>query len=185
MNTIQTLTPRFLAGFGTLALLAGVGLFASRPAHTAGGPIPVSVANTVQNHDADNPALQPFTVNISIHIPAGQDQGTDNGSTVGTQAFSIPAGKRLVAQTVSMYRSSSSPVGSTVQVFVNTNVGSKYSAYSLPAVPLTGAFFPGTTQALTFQADGGSLGVVNGFRNGTAGDDYDTVTVSGYLVNIP
>ena len=44
--TQSTLASRLLAGFGTAALLGAIGLFASRPAHTAGGPIPVSVANT-------------------------------------------------------------------------------------------------------------------------------------------
>ena len=38
--------PRLLAGFGTLALVVGIGLAASHPAHTAGGPIAVTIANT-------------------------------------------------------------------------------------------------------------------------------------------
>ena len=46
MNRFTIYLPRLLAGFGTLALFGAIGLLASRPAHTAGGPIPVSVANT-------------------------------------------------------------------------------------------------------------------------------------------
>ena len=48
--------PRLFAGFGTLTLLAGIGLLASRPAYTAGGPIAVTVTNPlvgVTDADAD------------------------------------------------------------------------------------------------------------------------------------
>lgn len=60
----HTLGPRLLAGLGTLTLLAGIGLLASRPAHTTGGPVPVTVTNPVQNRDS--PARQPVDTFITI-----------------------------------------------------------------------------------------------------------------------
>ena len=60
MKLLRILTPRYFAAVSLLALLAAVGLFASRPAHTAGGPVPVTVSNTVQNRDTEGPARQPF-----------------------------------------------------------------------------------------------------------------------------
>ena len=46
LNTLHSYTfgSRLLAGVGVVALLSGIGLGFSRPAHTAGGPIPVAVA---------------------------------------------------------------------------------------------------------------------------------------------
>ena len=64
---IRTLSPRLLAGFGTLVLLASLGLFASRPAHTAGGPIPVSVANPILAVADTESARGPFQTRLDLH----------------------------------------------------------------------------------------------------------------------
>ena len=185
MNTVRSLTPRLLAGFGTAALIAALGLVAaSRPAHTAGGPIAVTVANAPLAVTAtDSPAQQPFTANVEITILDGSNAGTDNGNTTGTQTVLVPAGKRLIVQTISLYRNGSTPAGSTVQIFVNSAINGIYSAYSLPPAPGSDATFSGSTQALTFQADSGTSLVVNAFRNEASGTESETVTVSGYLVN--
>ena len=186
MKPAASLAPRLLAGFGTAALLGAVCLVSSRPAHTAGGPVPVTVSNTpLAVTPTDATVQQPFTANVVITIPNGSDEGTDNGGTIGAQAIPVPAGKRLIVQTVSQYRVSATAAGSTVQIFVNSSLNGTYSAYSLSPAPGTSASYSGSTQALTFQADGGSALVVNAFRNTTVGAESDVVTVSGYLVNVP
>ena len=92
---------RLLAGVGTLMLLAAVGLFASRPAHTAGGPVPVNVANAVQ--DRDSPARQPFQARLEIRIENGNTRGTHDGDYT-LQGVTVPAGKRLIVQTLTHFR---------------------------------------------------------------------------------
>ena len=97
----------------------------------------------------------------------------------------MPIGKRLIIQTVSMYRDGDFGAASTVQIFVNANVNGKYAAYPLPVVPSSGSLFPGIAQELTFTADGGTSVIVNTFRNETFGAENDVVTVAGYLVDVP
>jgi hypothetical protein len=177
-----TLSSRLLAGFSSLALLAAVGLFASLPAHTAGGPVPVTVTNAPLAVSV-GPVQQPFATRIFITIKDGANQGADNGIGAGTQTIQIPIGKRLVVQTLSTYRNGSSP--DAVQVFVNAELNGNYIAYALPFVPATSAGYSGISQALTFQADGGTRLLINAFRTGSTGQENDVVAVSGYLVDAP
>ena len=93
MHTLRSLTPRLLAGFGTAALLGAVGLFASHPAHSVGGPVPVTVTNAplaTRPIDIATPA-QPFAKRMDLIIDKGIAKGT----------FTIPANKRLVLTYVS------------------------------------------------------------------------------------
>ena len=94
MITPSLLGSRLLAGVSMLTLLASLALFASRPAHTAGGPIPVSVANTpLATRSEDSEVRQPFQTEIPFF------QGTTSGfSDFGS--FTVPAGKELVIQSV-------------------------------------------------------------------------------------
>lgn len=166
-SSLRPFAPRLLAAFSTAALVAAVGLFASsRPAHTAGGPIPVTVAN-VPLAVSVSPVQQPFAARISINIANGATGGDDNGNLTGTQTIPIPTGKRLVVQMLSTYRSSGS--SNAVQVFVNASLNGGFSSYALPFVPATGADFSGISQALTFQADGGTSLIINAFRTGKTG----------------
>lgn len=92
MDNLRSFAPRLLAGFGTLTLLTSVGLFASRPARTAGGPVPVTVSNTVLNRDADRSTRQPFQQLTQVVF----------SSFVGAGQFAqVPAGKRLVIESLS------------------------------------------------------------------------------------
>ena len=85
-----TLPLRIAGGLTLLGLVAGLGLFASRPAHTAGGPIPVSVANTpLATSDVDNPEQQPFQYQLS------PNSTTSNSAT---DSYTVPAGKRVVIE---------------------------------------------------------------------------------------
>jgi len=93
MNTPKTLTPRLFAGIGTLTLLGGIGLAASRPAHTAGGPIAVNIANTpISTSAADDPAKQPFQATRFIE-----------NNSVGVFFPPVPAGKRLVIESINTF----------------------------------------------------------------------------------
>ena len=93
MNTPKTLTPRLFAGLGTLTLLGGIGLAASRPAHTAGGPIAVNIANTpISTSAADDPAKQPFQATRFIE-----------NNSVGVFFPPVPAGKRLVIESINTF----------------------------------------------------------------------------------
>ena len=89
--------PRLFAGVGTLTLLAGIGLFASRPAHTAGGPVAVSVANTplaVLNRDTDNPARHAVGDTLNL--------GSESlGKVLVGSLYTVPANKRLVIEHLS------------------------------------------------------------------------------------
>ena len=74
MYSLRPLAPRLLAGIGLLALLAAIGLVTSRPAHSGGGPVPVTVVNAVQ--ERDSPARQP--VEKFIQISSVNDSSTKN-----------------------------------------------------------------------------------------------------------
>jgi len=113
----SSLGSRLLAGVGTLALLAAVGLFSSRPARTAGGPVPVTVANApLAVTAADNPAKQPFQAFVPVYLPNGQNSAT--GPTIP-----VPAGKRLVIQVVSVWRSGTLAPGTMQAVTLYADSG--------------------------------------------------------------
>jgi len=160
-----------LALLALLALLGGLGLFASRPAHTAGGPIPVTVSNTVQNRDLDNPALQPFQFTLAP---------SSNSSNSATDSYTVPAGKRVVLEYYSA-QLTQYPLGGYGYMYLITTGGGNAAYYkAVPAVAstvplnqLTRIYAdPGTTiQASVTQSSGSSCGGV--------------VILSGYLVNVP
>jgi hypothetical protein len=186
MNTLQALTPRLLAGVGLIALLGAVGLVSSRPAHTAGGPVPVTVANSplnVQNHDADNAARQPFQASTQYVIPAGKYLGAlDTANNYAD--IVIPSGKRLVVQTVSEYIVQSS-TGQVYKTFILPLSDGIRSAYALPGVIPDGTSLPGVTQSMTLYAEPGSTLLWDVFRNNTSGKSFIQVIVCGYLVDVP
>ena len=87
-----TLTSRLFAGVGLAALLGAFGLLSSRPAHTAGGPIPVSVANTVQTQDGDG--RQPVEGQITI--------SSATNAAYGNLVYTVPTGKRLIVESMTL-----------------------------------------------------------------------------------
>ena len=183
MNSLSSFAPRLLAGFGTAALVAAVGLFASsRPAHTAGGPIPVTVANTVPTTAADGPAKQPFQATTLYIIPSNSSTG--HLDTVDyIKDIVVPAGKRLVIQTVSVYENNGE--GQTLQAFIDPLINGSRQQYALPPVPDSGVVYPGVTQSMTLSADPGSTIIFEVFRHGSVNTNYVSLTVYGYLVDVP
>ena len=159
---------RLLAGVGTLTLLVGIGLISSRPAHTAGGPIPVTVANTVENHDLDKPARQPFT--IRVYPTASTPQN-----------FTVPAGKRLVIQQVSAFNFGSTTVE---DVALYSLVSGKASALLVPfTVNNQGIVY--ASQAVTDYADPGTTVTVALDDTNTADMAGNNVDIVGYYVDVP
>jgi hypothetical protein len=129
--------------------------------------------------------LQPFQATIIISIANGTSGGGDNGNvSPGTQTVLIPTGKRLVVQTVSVYRSGAISASIT-QIFINSSVNGGYASYAVPPVPPSAASYAGATLTGPFYADGGTELLANAFRNSTSGAETETVTVSGYLVDVP
>ena len=182
MNSLKTAAPRLLAGFGTLTLLAGLGLFASRPAHTAGGPIAVSVANTPLATTLTDEAApkEPFQASTTYLIPDGQNAGSLD-TLGGYKDIAIPAGKRLIIQAASAYEGYAA--GQNLHAFVLTNVNGNFGYYALPSLLDDGTGFSGVTQPMTLATDAGTL-YFTVYRKGTVGDTYVSFTVYGYLVNV-
>jgi hypothetical protein len=148
---------------------------------------PVVVTNTTAKPvpTIDTAAQQPFQANIYINIANGASGGGDNSNvSPGTQTILIPPGKRLVVQTVSVYRSGAIST-QTVQVFINSSVGGAYCAFATPIIPASTASYVGIAQPMTFYSDGNTRLLANAFRAGTTGAESETVTISGYLVNVP
>jgi hypothetical protein len=170
-----------------LALVLVATLGASSSSFGA-NPFPSSSPNATQ-YAADSTApkaaakINAYQGNIYITIANGAGVGSDNGDvSPGTQTLLIPAGKRLVVQSASMYRSGAGAAKSTIQIFVNTNVNGTYASYALPLATDNGANYAGATLNGTFYADGGTELLANAFRNNTTGAENVVVSVTGYLV---
>ena len=186
MHTLQSLAPRLLAGVGLAALLGGIGLFASRPAHTAGGPVPVTVANSslnVQNRDQDNAARQPFQASTRYVIPAGSNSGVLDTAN-GNVDIAVPLGKRLVIQTVSYYVAQAA-AGEVYHTSILPLSGGTLSPYALPAVTPDGAPLPGVTQSMTLYADPETILFWSVWRSTSVGKRSVELVVCGYLIDVP
>ncbi len=169
--------PRLLAGFGTLTLLAGLGLLASRPARTAGGPIAVNVANTpLATTPTTEPAFQPFKNRLNQ---------TSATSQVATASFTVPVGKRLVIETVSSAYGSATVQGSGSVALLTTAGGTTVPHY------LADTAFAQNRQNLSvrYYADPGSTVIAEAFST-TVGSSPPTsaagdLELSGYYVDVP
>ena len=168
MTFSRTHAPRLTAGFGTAALVASVGFFASsRPAHTAGGPLPVAVANTVASRDAENPGRQPFALRLIFHPsqPA---------------TFDVPAGKRLVLTQLYAHTASQTAVGLRYISEVNRQT----TEIQLPFTDGTAntGFVRFSNQQVTSYADGGTSVEIIFFDTGNSSV---VVNLTGYFVDVP
>ena len=181
---LKTLSPRLFAGVGALTLLAGVGLIASRPAHSGGGPIAVNVANTplAVTVAGDTAAKQPFVASTVYRF---QDTATlaKVDTADGFAGIPVPAGKRLIVQTVGVTADGGSG-HSRFQASIAATVNGQDEYFPLPIVSDFGVLYAGTTQAVDLSVDGSSIG----FRIRRANPvdtQYIQVAVYGYLVDMP
>jgi len=178
MNTPKTLTPRLFAGLGTLTLLGGIGLAASRPAHTAGGPIAVNVANTpLPTTDTTLAGRTPFSKRLDLTFVYGYTRGT----------YVVPAGKRLVLTYVSA--DASVAIGTNVLLGLSTvNDGAEVEAH-LPTTAqgeYLGKDVFATSAPMTVYADPGSTVTFAALQaEGGAGETGGlVVSLYGYLENV-
>lgn len=172
---------RWQAVIGTAVVIAAVALVASaRPAHTVGGPVPVTVTNGTVPVTESEGAHQAYTLTLIILYANGEPSGTLYG---GAQAGIIPSGKRLVVQTISMYRNGAA--NSSALVVVNTTVNGTTCFYPLPVASDFGATVNGISTPMAIYADGGTSIKATGYRNISTGTETDTVAISGYLISNP
>ena len=198
MNISFPFASRLLAGCGLAALL-GAGLIASsRPAHTAGGPIPVAIDNLpLATVGMDNPALQPFqgTTFFRTLVSRNAKTGVSSHTLV---AFTVPNGKRLVIQGVSV-TGFAYLAGEHPSVLLSTTAGGTTATqtlgyfepgdgtmFDLPFKPVTVYADPGTTVTLTLLGAGEDLPVITkGLKDVPAGSTGPEGSVTGYLVDVP
>jgi len=168
MNTIYS---RSLASVGIISLLGAIGLVSSRPAHSGGGPVPVTISNTsVPTNPTD------------VAAPSQAIQFLKQPDTYGTNSseaeedIQVPANKRLVIEYIS------AEVGTGYgSVTVETVSGGNLAAYYLieRTTSHTHQFFP-----TRIYADPGTpvrviVDSVDGKRV------YADVEISGYYGNVP
>lgn len=107
-----------------------------------------------------------------------------NGSADGFATVTVPTGKRLVVEAVSVFRSGSGLTTQSLQLFLGRH-DTLNGDFALPTVAPSSAASPGSTMAMRCYFDPGSSIFLGAHRNGTTGAETDTVTISGYLVNVP
>jgi hypothetical protein len=161
-------TKRFAYAVLTLAALAG--LFGGRLAKPAFAQVKAALVR-----DIDNPALQPVQFAIVLTQSGGVPQYSGNIPPV-------PAGKRLVIETVSMI--DNNPGTSAGLFTLIPNVGGVQCVYSLPlqynsAMQKT----TGTLAARMYVDAGGGLYMQYTVQNGAV-DLNKYVWISGYYVTM-
>ena len=126
--------------------------------------------------DVDNPGRHPFQIRM---FPIGNGNASTN--------FTVPAGKRLVIEDISVFVSIAP--GSTPEVTVLTSVGGAEAFHFVPAA-FAGALFSGDDSydghALArFYADPGSTVRADVHSNPGAASIQADMSVSGYLIDLP
>jgi hypothetical protein len=175
MHTLHSFAPRLLAGFGTAALVIAVGLFASsRPAHTAGGPIPVNIANVPlpTTPTALAAPTQPFQHTFQI---------VSGGSARISESITVPLHKRLVIEYVSASLNELPAAGGSIDL--QTTAGGEQVYYYLTD---TIQDFNKRNQSVRIYADPGTTVTVEAvsgdFQPANVGTDTE---ISGYYVDVP
>jgi hypothetical protein len=171
--------PRLLAVFGTAVLLAGISLAASRPVHSAGGPIAVDVANaplpitTADDHDKQG-------VQYEVFIPVSAGGGSSNFS------YTVPAGKRLVIESVSASPNNFADNDHySILCFTQGGLGNRSGSSYFTVVP-DGSPFPAGSVHPHQYADAGSAVSIEVYRTESSGGTTSlNVSVTGYLVDVP
>jgi len=151
-------------------------LVVNRPAQA----VPVVAQGTTLIRDSDNAARQPFNVHLEKDLPAGQSQ-----TSCPTTLYTVPAGKELVVEYVSIWGVSTNPESPSIAIS-RPGVQSEYVFFlqrkgtSEIGAPLYGAsestrlyFSPGDAVNYCLARDQNSDDL--GYR----------IRLSGYLVNLP
>ena len=126
--------------------------------------------------DVDNPARQPFMYTSTVPINDGRSEGYGS--------FPVPAGKRLVVETMTVFRDNAR-LGQSVQVLADVEFNGQIGYFALPFVSATTARLSCISQSTRLYADPGTNVSFDLLRTGSSGNETDVVTVWGYLVNLP
>ena len=170
----SSLGARLLAGVGTLTLLAAIGLFASRPARTAGGPVPVTVANAPLAVVTTGGTPVEGFINVAT---------SSSSSSFDNLVYTVPAGKQLIVESMTLFPQSISPAPGYSALVMNTDgVGNTVSFSTVNAGPGTGAF-SAATQPMHMHVGPGGAVLVSVFK--TSGRIDVIVSLSGHLEDAP
>src|SRR5437868_6294201 len=163
--------------FAALALVGGLTL-----------SLPVYGQFSSPMRDVDNGARQPVNFGMIIFVNAGSGQGFNN------TAVTIPAGKRLVIETIGFQgQVASGEIGFlNIQLTAGagTAAGATFANHVMPAVKLTSVLpasdYIGGIGSFRMYADAGSTVTVV-YNRGTfaAGSVNMAVSITGHYVNLP
>ncbi len=154
-----------------LGLLTGIGLAASRPAHTAGGPVPVVVSNVpLSITTVDSPSRQPVQIKEVFDT-----NGTNH------VIYTVPAGKRLVIEAINSFSNVFNDTLSHSITLYSGSGGSNFFEYDL--LPTTAPYSAFSQKILIYGEAGENI---NAFVQ-TTGNATPAiyVTLTGYLINVP
>lgn len=158
------------------ALAAGPGYVV---AATTSAPVTVTnpASDPVQTRATDNPA------NHAVQFSFGLFMNNGDTNVFSGPVYTVPAGKRLVIQTVSVFRSGANILTQAGQVFITTRFN---NAFTLLAVPDTepNGMFPAATLSTVFYADPATPVSISAYRTSGAGQESDNITIAGYLVTL-
>lgn len=167
-----TLPTRLVGSLTLLALLGGLGLMASRPAHTAGGPVPVTVTNSplyAVTQASDDPARQPVSVTQRLF-----------GAPI--ILYTVPAGKRLVVEYISTTASQSLDANG-YNFVVSASQGGQIQDVSFNELP-DAAPYSAASQNVRLYADAGTDVNVSVYSSQKNQTDV-SFTLIGHLVDVP
>lgn len=187
---------RVLIGIGAAALVAmGLELVVPRAANAVVSAL-VTVANTTANpvpvQAADNRARLAIVLNSFVDLPSGVPDADSPFDGPPGGAFTVPAGQRLVIETVSGFITAPAgqkPVALCVSTKVNNFIASVYPASGqLSPVSSDGTVdFYTYVKPLTTYADPGTTVLLDCSRtNGSSyvGDARCTASVIGHLESV-
>lgn len=158
-----------------LAFVASISLISSRPAHTAGGPIAVTVANTpLATTATDNPAQQPMTVTQPLF------NATPGGGAFG-DFYTVPTGKRLVVDYVSS--GAGAPNDTNHYSFLVTTRRNGAPQYANINELPDGSPYSAVSQKVQLFADAGTIVDVEVYSSGAQATSV-FVTLTGHLVDV-
>jgi hypothetical protein len=148
----------------------------------AGGPPPTTVQGQVSVEGVVE------VLNDVLHRPYNESQGIGSTQAAGLLSFDVPAGKRLVVQSISMRATVTAGLKVRVEGQFAAANGSAFIDVALQSQGVFGeAEFFSVAQPLTFRVDGSNAPgeIVFSFqRTGTSGITNLRVNVYGYLVDI-
>jgi hypothetical protein len=140
----------------------------------------IAIATSTSSRAAETPSPDIFQATYTLTIPAG------DGGIGDVPIFSTPTDKRLVIQSVSVFRGGVPSPGSNLNVLLVTNIFNQEARWPLPQVYANGNLDPGTSMSATIYAGAGTAVSIDAFRTGdvTKSETF-LVSVSGYYVAKP